>query len=77
MKVEEIEAVLEAHAESHREVEKLRSREVVVCRCGSKHPALDTGRWPTHTRHVAEKVAERTMEHTIDQFKDYGPEGCL
>lgn len=54
--IEKIENVLRAHR-IVREFTDERHREGVICACGTKHPKWP-GHFPTHERHLAEKIAE-------------------
>lgn len=52
-----IERILRDHALTHTVFLAGKHEEADVCRCGTRHPQHDTGRWPTHTRHLAEQIA--------------------
>lgn len=63
---EQVEAIMDTHRLETTRHERLRHRDVHVCRCGSTHPtAADGGPWPTHRTHVAREIAKTLLAHRV------------
>lgn len=60
--VDAIETILDAHSITSTFEDRHSNRSGNVCRCGTKHPLYDNGRFPTHTRHLAEQIANLLVE---------------
>lgn len=60
-----IEDVLRDHALIGERYLREKSANADVCACGTLHPQSDTGRWPTHRRHLAEQIARAALTGKI------------
>lgn len=61
--VDVIEKSMRDHSLVREDYDRLRDRVTHICKCGTRHPDHDGGRWPTHERHRAEQAALATQTH--------------